>query len=326
MGTAHLARFELLMTIYVLRRLVQTIPVLFLSSILVFSLIRFIPGDPAMLIAGPDALPEQVLAARKRLGLDRPLHVQYLIWLGQVLRGDLGVSILNGYPVIDLIRRKFGATLQLTAGGLLVALSLALPLGILSAIRRDSWWERITAVVVALGQAIPTFWLGILLVLVFSLQLKWLPPSGHVAFDQQPGLALRLMILPSLTLGFYSATVLTRFLKSSMLEVMDMDYVRTARTKGLREALITSRHVLKNALIPVVTVLGLQLGAFLGGAVVTESIFDWPGLGRLMLQAIGTRDYPVLQGTILFVVITFVCVTLITDLTYGFLDPRIRYQ
>ena len=314
------------MVTYVLRRLVQTLPVLFLSSILVFSLVRFIPGDPAMLIAGPDALPEQIAAARARLGLDQPIYVQYGIWLGQVLRGDLGVSILNGYPVFDLIKRKFLATLQLTAGGLLVALCLSLPLGILSAVRRGGWFERLTSFVVALGQAIPTFWLGILLVLVFSLQLKWLPPSGRVEFGQKPVLALRLMILPSLTLGFYSATVLTRFLKSSMLEVLEMDYVRTARAKGLAESGILARHVLKNALIPVVTILGLQLGAFLGGAVVTESIFDWPGLGRLMLQAIGTRDYPVLQGAVLFVVVTFVCVTLITDLTYGFLDPRIRYQ
>lgn len=314
------------MVVYALRRLVQTLPVLFLSSILVFGLVRFIPGDPAILIAGPDALPEQVVAVRARLGLDKPIYVQYAIWLGQVVRGDLGVSILNGYPVFDLITRKFLATLQLTAGGLLVALCVSLPLGILSAVRRGGWFERLTSLVVALGQAIPTFWLGILLVLVFSLQLKWLPPSGQVAFSQKPGLALRLMILPSLTLGFYSATVLTRFLKSSMLEVMEMDYVRTARAKGLADTGILTRHVLKNALIPVVTILGLQLGAFLGGAVVTESIFDWPGLGRLMLQAIGTRDYPVLQGTVLFVVTAFVCVTLITDLTYGFLDPRIRYQ
>ena len=314
------------MVVYALRRLVQTLPVLFLSSILVFGLVRFIPGDPAMLIAGPDALPEQIVAARARLGLDKPIYVQYAIWLGQVVRGDLGVSILNGYPVFDLIARKFLATLQLTAGGLLVALCISLPLGILASVRRGGWFERLTSLVVALGQAIPTFWLGILLVLVFSLQLKWLPPSGQVAFSDKPGLALRLMILPSVTLGFYSATVLTRFLKSSMLEVMEMDYVRTARAKGLADTGILTRHVLKNALIPVVTILGLQLGAFLGGAVVTESIFDWPGLGRLMLQAIGTRDYPVLQGTVLFVVVTFVCVTLITDLTYGYLDPRIRYQ
>jgi peptide/nickel transport system permease protein len=314
------------MATYALRRLAQTVPVLLLSSILVFSLVRFIPGDPAMLIAGPDALPEQIVAARARLGLDQPIFLQYVIWLGQVLRGDMGVSILNGYPVFDLIKLKFMATLQLTAGGLFVALILSLPLGILSAVKRGGWFERVTSLVVALGQAIPTFWLGILLVLVFSLQLKWLPPSGRIEFSQKPELALRLMVLPSITLGFYSATVLTRFLKNSMLEVLEMDYVRTARTKGLAESGILTRHVLKNALIPVVTILGLQLGAFLGGAVVTESIFDWPGLGRLMLQAIGTRDYPVLQGTVLFVVVTFVCVTLITDLTYGFLDPRIRYQ
>lgn len=314
------------MAIYILRRLVQTLPVLFLSSILVFSLIRFIPGDPAMLIAGPDALPEQIVAARARLGLDKPLYVQYLIWAGQVLRGDLGVSILNGYSVAALIRLKFLATLQLAAGGLLVALLISLPLGILSAVRRGGWFEQGVSLIVALGQAIPTFWLGILLVLVFSLQLKWLPPSGRVEFSEKPVLALRLLILPSITLGFYSATVLTRFLKSSMLEVMAMDYVRTARTKGLAETGIVVRHVLRNALIPVVTFLGLQMGAFLGGAVVTESIFDWPGLGRLMLQAIGTRDYPVLQGTVLFVVVIFVCMTLITDLTYGFLDPRIRYR
>ncbi len=314
------------MATYALRRLMQTLPVLLLSSILVFSLVRFIPGDPAMLIAGPDALPEQIVAARARLGLDQPIFLQYVIWLGQVLRGDMGVSILNGYPVFDLIKLKFMATLQLTAGGLFVALILSLPLGILSAVKRGGWFERVTSLVVALGQAIPTFWLGILLVLVFSLQLKWLPPSGRIEFSQKPELALRLMVLPSITLGFYSATVLTRFLKNSMLEVLEMDYVRTARTKGLAESGILTRHVLKNALIPVVTILGLQLGAFLGGAVVTESIFDWPGLGRLMLQAIGTRDYPVLQGTVLFVVVTFVCVTLITDLTYGFLDPRIRYQ
>ncbi len=314
------------MATYALRRLAQTVPVLLLSSILVFSLVRFIPGDPAMLIAGPDALPEQIVAARARLGLDQPIFLQYVIWLGQVLRGDMGVSILNGYPVFDLIKLKFMATLQLTAGGLFVALTLSLPLGILSAVKRGGWFERVTSLVVALGQAIPTFWLGILLVLVFSLQLKWLPPSGRIEFSQKPELALRLMVLPSITLGFYSATVLTRFLKNSMLEVLEMDYVRTARTKGLAESGILTRHVLKNALIPVVTILGLQLGAFLGGAVVTESIFDWPGLGRLMLQAIGTRDYPVLQGTVLFVVVTFVCVTLITDLTYGFLDPRIRYQ
>jgi len=314
------------MTTYILRRLIQTIPVLILSSILVFALIRFIPGDPAMLIAGPDAFPEQVEAVRERLGLNQPIYVQYFIWVGQVLRGDLGESVLNGFPVARLIKLKFIATLELTAGGLLVALLISFPLGILSAVRRGGWLERFASILVALGQAIPTFWLGILLVLVFAIRLKWFPASGRVEFDQNPWLAFKLLVLPSITLGFYTAAVLTRFLKSSMLEVMGQDFVRTARAKGYSEWGAIYGHVLKNALIPVVTVLGLQLGAFLGGAVVTESIFDWPGMGRLLLQAINTRDYPVLQGTILFVVVAFVLVNLITDLTYGFLDPRIRYE
>ena len=314
------------MTTYILRRLVQTIPVLFLSSVLVFALIRFIPGDPAMLIAGPDALPEQITAVRARLGLDRPIWVQYLIWISQILRGDLGVSVLNGFPVAEMIKLKFAATLELTLGGMLVALLISVPLGILSAVRRGGWFERFVSLMIALGQAIPTFWLGILLVLVFALRLRWFPPSGRVEFSQKPLLALQLLVLPSLTLGFYTATVLTRFLKSSMLEILGQDYVRTARAKGFSEWRAIYGHVLKNALIPVVTVLGLQTGAFLGGAVVTESIFDWPGMGRLLLQAIGTRDYPLLQGTILFIVVAFVLVNLITDLTYGFLDPRIRYE
>jgi peptide/nickel transport system permease protein len=314
------------MTTYILRRLVQAIPVLFLSSVLVFALIRFIPGDPALLIAGPDAFPEQIVAVRARLGLDKPIWLQYLIWIGQIVRGDFGASVLNGFPVAELIKLKFVATLELSIGGLMVAFLISFPLGILSAVRRGGWLERFASVLVALGQAIPTFWLGILLVLVFALRLKWFPPSGRVEFSRNPLLALKLLILPSITLGFYTATVLTRFLKSSMLEIMGQDFIRTARAKGLSEWGAIYGHVLKNALIPVVTVLGLQLGAFLGGAVVTESIFDWPGMGRLLLQAINTRDYPVLQGTILFIVVAFVLVNLITDLTYGFLDPRIRYE
>lgn len=314
------------MTKYILRRLIQTIPVLLLSSIIVFALIRFIPGDPAHLIAGPDAFPEQVAAVRERLGLDKPIWVQYLIWLGQVIRGDLGASILNGFPVARLIGLKFLATLELAVGGLIVALSIAFPLGVLAAIRRGGWLERLVAVFVALGHALPTFWLGILLVLVFAIRLKWFPPSGRVEFSRNPILALQLLILPSVTLGVYTAAVLTRFLKNSMLEVLGQDFVRTAKAKGFSQWATVYKHVLKNALIPVVTVLGLQFGAFLGGAVVTESIFDWPGMGRLLLQAINTRDYPVLQGTVLFIVVTYVFINLLTDLTYGYLDPRIRYE
>jgi len=311
---------------YILRRLVQTIPVLLLSSIFVFAIIRLIPGDPALVIAGPDALPEQVVAIRARLGLDQPIWVQYLVWLGHVVRGDLGVSILNNYPVAELIWLKLGFTLQLTLGAIVVSLGIAFPLGIFSAVNRGGWIDRFASVFIALTYAIPTFWLGILLVLLFALQLRWLPPSGNVEFSEKPWLALKLLIMPSLTLGLYTAAVLTRFLKTSLLEIMNQDFVRTAHAKGLAQRGVIVRHMLKNALIPFITVFGLQIGVFLGGSVVTESIFDWPGMGRMMLHAIQTRDYPVLQGGILVVVVGFILVNLLTDLTYAFFDPRIRYQ
>ena len=310
---------------YFLKRIIQVIPVLLLSSIIIFSLIRLIPGNPALLLAGPDALPEQIEIITKELGLDKPIISQYFIWISNILMGDFGKSIINGYPVFKLISLKFIATLELAVSGLIVSLLIAFPLGILSAIKRNGIIEKFTTIFVALGQAIPTFWLGILLVIVFSIKLRWLPPSGRIEFTENPELALKLIILPAFTLGVYTASVLTRFLKTSVLEILTLDYVLTARAKGLSEWIVIFRHVIKNALIPFVTVLGLQFGAFLGGSVVTESIFDWPGLGRLMLQSIHTRDYPVLQGTILVVVFGFVIVNLIIDLLYSFLDPKIRY-
>ena len=310
---------------YFLKRIIQVIPVLLLSSIIIFSLIRLIPGNPALLLAGPDALPEQIDLITKELGLDKPIISQYFIWISNILMGDFGKSIINGYPVFKLISLKFIATLELAVSGLIVSLLIAFPLGILSAIKRNGIIEKFTTIFVALGQAIPTFWLGILLVLFFSIKLRWLPPSGRIEFTENPELALKLIILPAFTLGVYTASVLTRFLKTSVLEILTLDYVLTARAKGLSEWIVIFRHVIKNALIPFVTVLGLQFGAFLGGSVVTESIFDWPGLGRLMLQSIHTRDYPVLQGTILVVVFGFVIVNLIIDLLYSFLDPKIRY-
>jgi peptide/nickel transport system permease protein len=310
---------------YFLKRIIQVIPVLFLSSIIIFTLIRLIPGNPALLLAGPDALPEQIELITKELGLDKPIISQYFIWISNILMGDFGKSIINGYPVFKLISLKFVATLELAISGLIISLLIAVPLGILSAIKRNGIIEKFTTIFVALGQAIPTFWLGILLVIVFSIKLRWLPPSGRIEFSENPELAFKLIILPAFTLGVYTAAVLTRFLKTSVLEILTLDYVLTARAKGLSEWIVIIRHVIKNALIPFVTVLGLQFGAFLGGSVVTESIFDWPGLGRLMLQSIHTRDYPVLQGTILVVVFGFVIVNLIIDLLYSFLDPKIRY-
>jgi len=311
---------------YALVRLVHLLPVLLLTSVAVWLLIYLIPGDPALALLGPDVTPEQLQRARAQMGLDRPWPVQYALWLGRVLEGDLGVSYLNGLPVRTMLAQRVPVTLQLTAASLVVALLIAAPLGILSAVRPRSWIGRVAAGYNALAMAVPTFWLGILLVLLFGLYLRWLPTSGFVPIWQEPLRALRFLVLPAVTLGAYVSAVLARFTRTALLESLGQDYVRTARAKGVAEPGVVGVHALKNALIPVVTVLGLQFGAFMGGAVITEAIFDYPGLGRMLLQAILTRDYTVVQGTILFVVSAFVVINLLTDLAYAFLDPRIRYS
>jgi peptide/nickel transport system permease protein len=310
---------------YVVVRLGQMIPVLFIASVSVWLMIYLIPGDPALALLGPDVTPEQLARARTRMGLDQPWPVQYALWLGRVLEGDLGVSYLNGLPVRTMLAQRIPVTLQLTIASLVLALVVATPLGILSAVRPHSWIGRFASGYNALAMALPTFWLGILLVLLFGLYLRWLPTSGYVSFWDEPVRALRFLVLPAITLGAYVSAVLARFTRAALLEALGQDYVRTARAKGVGEAAVVGAHALKNALIPVVTVLGLQFGAFMGGAVITEAIFDYPGLGRMLLQAILTRDYTVIQGTILFVVSAFVLINLVTDLTYAFLDPRIRY-
>jgi peptide/nickel transport system permease protein len=311
---------------YVLVRLVQLLPVLLLASIAVWLMIYLIPGDPALALLGSDATPEQLARARVLMGLDRPLPVQYALWLRRVLQGDLGVSYLNGLPVSTMLAQRIPVTLQLTVAALAVALLIAAPLGIVSAVRPRSWIARAVTGYNALAMAVPTFWLGILLVLCFGLWLRWLPPSGFVPLWQEPARAVRFLVLPAFTLGAYVSAVLARFTRAALLETLFQDYVRTARAKGLAERPVIGVHALRNALIPVVTVVGLQFGAFMGGAVITEAIFDYPGLGRMLLQAILTRDYTVVQGTILFVVLAFVVINLLTDLAYALLDPRIRYS
>jgi peptide/nickel transport system permease protein len=311
---------------YALVRFVHALPVLFLTSVAVWLLIYMIPGDPALALLGPDVTPEQLARARTRMGLDRPWPVQYALWLGRVVQGDLGVSYLNGLPVRTMLAQRIPVTVQLTVASLAAAVLIAAPLGILSAARPRSWIGRMAAGYNALAMAVPTFWLGILLVLLFGLFLRWLPTSGFVPIWEEPGRALRFLVLPAVTLGAYVSAVLARFTRAALAESLAQDYVRTARAKGLGEAAVVGVHALRNALIPVVTVLGLQFGAFMGGAVITEAIFDYPGLGRMLLQAILTRDYTVVQGTILFVVSVFVVINLLTDLTYAYLDPRIRYS
>lgn len=314
------------MILYVIRRILLAVPVLFGASMCIFAMMYIIPGDPALVITGPDASPEQIEAVKQEMGLDRPVPIQYLIWLGRVLRGNLGKSFINDFPVLELIKRKIPATLLLTAGSLVVALVIAFPLGIYSALFPSSFFGRLITAFNSLALSVPTFWLGILLVLLVGLQWRLLPASGYVPFLERPLQSLRFLILPSITLGISVSAILARFLKASLMEVLHRDYVRTARAKGLQEYTVISKHVLKNALITVVTVLGIQVGTFMGGAVVTESIFDWPGLGKLLLYAIQTRDYYVIQATILFIVTAFIIINLLTDLTYAFLDPRIRYH
>ncbi len=310
---------------YVLRRLAQAVPVLLFASVVIFLMIHLVPGDPAMVVLGPEARPEQIQIMRQRMGLDRPLVVQYGRWLGRVLQGDLGVSFINNFPVWTLIGLKVPATLSLAAGALFVALGIALPLGILSAVRHPSRLDHAAAGFTALGLSIPTFWLGILLVLLFSLRLQWLPASGYIPLLTRPAVGLRHLLLPSLTLGIAIAAVLTRFVRSAMLEVIRQGYIQTARAKGLGEGRVVTRHALRNALIPVITVVALQVGNLLGGAVVTESIFDFPGVGQLIVFAVTSKDYTVVQGTLLLLVGAFVVINLLTDLTYASLDPRVRH-
>jgi peptide/nickel transport system permease protein len=311
---------------YAIRRLLQMALLLFLSSVVVFLLLRLIPGDPAMVIGGPNARPEQLERLRNELGLTQPLPVQYAIWAGRVVRGDLGTSFVSGFPVSQLIVMRVPATAQLAVGALLIALLVAFPAGMVAATRPDSALAHALSGYTTLALVVPTFWLGLLLLLFFGLQLRWLPMSGYVGLAEDPAQALQHLLLPSITLAAGLSAILARLLKAALLEVLRNDYVRTARAKGLHTELILRRHVLKNALIPVVTVLGIQVGHLLGGAVITESIFDWPGLGKLILQGINDRDYTVVQGVMLFLVSTFVLVNLVVDLSYGLLDPRIRYS
>jgi peptide/nickel transport system permease protein len=309
---------------YILNRLLQFVPTLFVVSVVVFLMVRAIPGDAAHLMLGPTAKPEQIASLRAEMGLDEPLWTQYLVWIEGVLHGDLGRSWINNFPVAELIRQKVGATIALAVGSMLIAILIAIPMGILPALRPDSWFARVAALYNGLMLAIPTFWLGVLLVLVVSLRLGWLPPSGYLPFRENPLQSMKLLILPSFTLGAYLSAIFARFLNSAIGEVLSQDYVRTAAAKGLAERSVVARHVLRNALIPVVTMLGIQFGGLLGGAVIVEAIFDWPGLGRLLITSISSRDYAVVQGTILLAASAFLLVNLLTDLTYGLLDPRIR--
>lgn len=312
------------MIAYVIRRLLQVIPVIIVSSFLVFMLLHLVPGDPAEIVAGPDATPQTVQAIRVKMGLDQPLLIQYGIWVSQVLQGDLGKSYISKMPVIDLVGYAFPATIQLGLAALLIALVISLPLGVLAAIKQASKIDLFVQGYTALGMGIPNFWLGILLILLFALVLGVLPPGGRIDPMQNLGMGLKTLILPALTLSLNMSAVFTRFVRSAMLEVLHEDYVRTARAMGLQEQMVVLGYALRSALVPVVTVVGLQFGRLLGGAVVIESVFAWPGVGRLIINAVEQRDYTIVQATLLGMVTIFVLINLITDILYAYLDPRIR--
>jgi ABC-type dipeptide/oligopeptide/nickel transport system permease component len=287
-------------------------------SVVVFVAIRLIPGDPAQLMAGQAATQEVVQQIRQSLGLDQPLPVQYLYFLRNVVRGDLGRSLFNGAPVVEELAQRFPRTVRLALASMAVASLIGIPAGILAATRRSTWVDTAVMLVALAGVSVPVFWLGLNLILLFSVRLQWLPSFGYETW--------RHLVLPSLTLGAASTAVVARMTRSAMLEVLGQDYVRTARAKGLAERVVVSRHALRNALIPVVTVLGLQLGTLLSGAVLTETVFAWPGIGRLLVEAVLARDYPIIQGATLLIAATFVVLNVAVDVLYGLLDPRIRYE
>jgi len=311
---------------YLIRRAFALIITLWLVSLITFALLHIIPGDPAQLILGTEAPPEALAELRAQLGLDRPLVVQYFDWLWRALRGDMGVSLRQERPITSLIAERLPVTLSLATLAMLIALAVSLPLGVLAAARWNTPVDYATLVFTQLGIAMPSFWTGILLILVFSLFWHLLPTGGYVGWSESPLEALRHLAMPSLALGLAMAALLTRMTRASMLEVLNQNYIRTARAKGLSERALIIRHALKNALIPVVTVVGLQLGFLVGGSIIIEHVFALPGLGRLLLSAIYTRDIPLIQGLVLFMTTAVVVSNFAVDVMYAYLDPRISLR
>lgn len=309
----------------VLRRLMATIPVMVVVAVAVFALLHVTPGDPAVIIAGDYASPDDVARIRAKLGLDRPFLTQVGIWLGQIVRGDLGTSIFSGLPVATLIKQRAGTTVSLTIFAMLISVGVGVPLGIVAAWKKGSWLDRLVMVMAVSGFSMPVFWLGFLLVYVFAISFAWLPVQGYQPLTAGFWPFLRHLILPALTLSVIYMALVARMTRASMLSVLSEDYIRTAFAKGLPPGRVLVRHALKNASLPIVTIIGIGFALLIGGAVVTESVFALPGLGRLTVDAIVRRDYPVIQGVLLLVSGVYVMINLVIDMLYVFLDPRIRY-
>lgn len=312
------------MASFILRRLGLMFVILFIVTIIVFALVNVLPGDPAMMILGDEATPEVLETLREKMGLNDPLHVQYLTWVGKVIQGDFGKSLRDNTSVSKILIQAIPVTLQLTIMSFMIAILIAIPAGIISATRKGTALDYIGTTFAISGVSIPPFFLGILLIFIFAVTLGWVPPSGYISPKVDLSRSIILMILPAVTIGIRLSAELTRMLRSSLLEVLQSDYIRTAYAKGLLEKPVVIGHALKNAFIPVITVSGLQLATFLGGAVITETIFSVPGLGQLVVTSILTRDFPVVQAAILFMAFAVVIINFLVDITYSLLDPRIK--
>lgn len=309
---------------YILRRLVQFIPVALLTSLVIFVGIRLAPGDPAQFLAGPDPSPETLAAIRQRLGLDQNIAVQFFYWLRDALTGDLGLSMVNGLPVSALVMQRLGATLELALAGLLLSLVIGGALGLAAGLRPNGLVDRAVAAVSAIGLSLPLFWTGILLILTFSVELRWFPVGGRKSFADGLGPALSSLALPAITVAIGNAPIVARFLRNSIIETRRADFVRTAFAKGLPARTVVRDYVVRNSMIPMVTVAGIILGNLIGGAALVEIVFSWPGIGQLLVTALGNRDYSVVQGAMLVAVGGFLVANLLVDISYGWLDPRIR--
>ena len=318
------------MSRYIVNRLLQLIPTLFMVSLVIFIAMHMAPGDPAVMRMGTAAALQENQEALEQLriemGLDKPIPVQYLIWIGDLLRGDFGLSNRSGVPVVDMIGGRLPATIELTIAAFLIALVISIPLGMLAALKQKTWLDYGITGFAAIGLAIPSLFLGLVLILVFSVTLKWLPASGYTPLFEDPADNLKRLIMPAVTLGIFLVATFTRFLRSDMIEVLNEDYVRTAISKGVNNRTIVWKHALRNAFIPLMTVMGVELGALLGGTVIIETVFGWSGLGWLTLQGVYNRDYPLVQGCVVIAAMFKVVINFLVDISYAYLNPRIREQ
>ena len=313
------------MTTYIARRLLMMAPVALFASVILFALLKATPGDPVRIQLGEQVTPENYAARRHELGLDQPYPVQYVHWLGRLVRLDFGTSLRNGAPVEKEILSRLPATAQLGFTALALSIFVAVPLGVFGALFRRSRLSFAATAFTTIGVSLPSFFFGALLIYVFAAQLRWLPPGGYVAPEQDPRQFVTRLALPAVTLSLFGAATQTRFIRSGVIDTLHQDYIRTARAKGLKERGVIVGHALRNSLIPSVTLLGLQVGAILEGAFITETIFGWPGVGRLAVQALGARDYPIVEGVVLLAVFAFMAANLLVDVAYAYLDPRISY-